>query len=34
MMISMEYKRKIYEGKVIGNGIGKEMNLSNFMYTY
>jgi len=30
MMISKEYKRKIYEGKVMG----KEMNLSNSMYTY
>ena len=34
MMISMEYKRKIYEGKVMGNGMGKEMSLSNSMYIY
>jgi len=34
MMISMEYKREIYEGKVMGNRMGKEMNLSNSMYTH
>jgi len=34
MMISMEYKRKIFEGKVMENGMGKEMNFSNSMYTH
>jgi len=30
----MEYKRNIYEGKVTRNGMGREMNLSNSIYTY
>jgi len=30
----MEYKEKVYWRKVMGNGMGKEVNLSNSMYTY
>jgi len=30
---SMEYKEKIYWRKVMGNGMGKEVNFSNSMYT-
>jgi len=30
----MKYKEKVYWRKVMGNGMRKEVNLSNSMYTY